>query len=253
MLISVIMVTWNSAATVRHTMDSFFAQTYGPKELVIIDGGSRDATMEIVKSYPQANITWISEPDNGMYDALNKGFQLASGDALGVLNSDDTYHTPFSLEAISRGLMQADTVHGHLNFVTDHDSKTVSRRWRGQPRPKQGFKAGWMPGHPTFYAQRHVVEKVGLFDLALETSSDYDWMLRALEVHGFSTHLIEEVLIDMQQGGRSTSGLASYLHHNLEALRARQKWLKAGLIDYALFAKPLRKVGQFLAAKPTSL
>ncbi|MFO0316958.1 MAG: hypothetical protein ACK51R_07640, partial [Hyphomonadaceae bacterium] len=106
---------------------------------------------------------------------------------------------------------------------------------------------------PTFYAQRHVVEKVGLFDLALETSSDYDWMLRALEVHGFSTYLIEEVLIDMQQGGRSTSGLASYVHHNLEALRARQKWLKAGVVDYALFAKPLRKVGQFLAAKPTSL
>ena len=107
-----------------------------------------------------------------------------------------------------------------------------------------------MPGHPTFYARRHVVESVGAFDLALETSSDYDWMLRALEVHGFSTHLIDEVLIDMQQGGRSTSGLASYLHHNLEALRARQKWLKAGLIDYALFAKPLRKVGQFLAVKP---
>jgi glycosyltransferase len=250
MLISVIMVTWNSGATVRHTLDSFFSQTYGPKELVVVDGGSRDETMEIVKSYPQTNITWISEPDNGMYDALNKGLKLASGDAVGVLNSDDTYHSPSSLEAISEGLKRADTVHGHLNFVTDHGTKTVSRVWRGQPRPRQGFKAGWMPGHPTFYARRHVVENVGTFDLALETSSDYDWMLRALEVHGFSTHLIDEVLIDMQQGGRSTSGLASYLHHNLEALRARQRWLKAGLIDYALFAKPLRKVGQFLVAKP---
>ncbi|MCA3696488.1 glycosyltransferase, partial [Aquidulcibacter sp.] len=126
MLISVIMVTWNSAATVRHTLDSFFSQTYAPKELVVVDGGSRDETMEIVKSYPQTNITWISEPDNGMYDALNKGLKLASGDAVGVLNSDDTYHCPSSLEAISKGLKTADTVHGHLNFVTDHNSKTVS-------------------------------------------------------------------------------------------------------------------------------
>ena len=250
MLISVIMVTWNSGSTVRHTLDSFFSQTYGPKELVVIDGGSQDNTMEIIKSYPQASMTWISEPDKGMYDALNKGLKLASGDAIGVLNSDDTYHSPFSLELISQGLVKTDTVHGHLNFVTDHGTKTVSRVWRGQARPPHGFKAGWMPGHPTFYAKRHVVETVGPFDLALQTSSDYDWMLRALEVHGFSIHLIDEVLIDMQQGGRSTSGLASYIHHNLEALRARQKWLKAGLIDYALFAKPLRKVGQFLSIKP---
>ena len=250
MLISVIMVTWNSGSTVRHTLDSFFSQTYGPKELVVVDGGSRDDTMEIVKSYPQTNITWISEPDSGMYDALNKGLKLASGDAIGVLNSDDTYHRPTSLEAIGCGLMKADTVHGHLNFVTDHETKTISRVWQGQARPRHGFRAGWMPGHPTFYVKRHVVEAVGPFDVALETSSDYDWMLRALEVHRFSSHLIDEVLIDMQQGGRSTSGVTSYLHHNLEALRARQKWLKAGLIDYALFAKPLRKVGQFLVVKP---
>jgi glycosyltransferase involved in cell wall biosynthesis len=249
MLISVIMVTWNSSATVRHTLDSFFSQTYGPKELVVVDGGSKDDTMEIVKSYPAANITWISEPDKGMYDALNKGLKLASGDAIGVLNSDDTYHSPKSLESISHGLKMADTVHGHLNFVTDHNSKKVSRVWRGEPRPASGFKAGWMPGHPTFYVQRHVIEKVGAFDLTLETSSDYDWMLRALEVHGFTTHLIDEILIDMQQGGRSTSGVASYIHHNLEALRARQKWLNAGVVDYALFAKPLRKVGQFFAEK----
>lgn len=250
MLISVIMVTWNSAETVRHTLDSFFSQTYGPKELVVVDGGSRDETMEIVKSYPQACINWISELDKGMYDALNKGLKRAKGDVIGVLNSDDTYHSSSSLEKISQGLIKADTVHGHLNFVTDHDTKAVCRVWRGQVRPRQGFRAGWMPGHPTFYAKRHVVEKVGPFDLTLETSSDYDWMLRALDVHGFSTYLIDEVLIDMQQGGRSTSGLASYLHHNLEALRARQKWLGAGLIDYALFAKPLRKVRQFLPISP---
>jgi len=244
------MVTWNSEATVRHTLDSFFSQNYTRKELIVVYGGSEDGTMEIVRSYPQDQIRWISEPDQGMYDALNKGLNLARGDAIGVLNSDDTYHSPSSLDAIHKGLKLADTVHGHLNFVTDHHSKTISRIWRGQPRPRQGFKAGWMPGHPTFYARRHVIDVVGPFDLALETSADYDWMLRALDVHGFSIHLVDEVLIDMQQGGRSTSGLASYLHHNLEALRARQKWLKVGLIDYALFAKPLRKIGQFLAVKP---
>ena len=246
MLISVIMVTWNSAATVKFTMDSFFEQSHGPKELIIVDGGSSDATLDIIRSYPQDSIKWISEPDEGMYDALNKGLAMASGDGIGVLNSDDTYHTRSSLQTIAENLKLSDTVHGHLDFVVDHESKAVVRRWRGQSRPAKGFKAGWMPGHPTFYARRHVVETVGSFDLSLKTSSDYDWMLRALDVHGFSIKLIDDVLIDMQQGGRSTSGLRSYVHHNLEALRARRKWLDAGWIDYALIAKPMRKINQFL-------
>ena len=104
-----------------------------------------------------------------------------------------------------------------------------------------------MPAHPTFYVRRAVAEAVGPFDLTLTVASDYDWMLRAIELHDFRTALIDHVLIDMMQGGKSTSGWRSHIGHNLEALRSRQQWLGSGRLDYALIAKPARKVGQFIS------
>lgn len=245
MKISVLTVCWNSAATIRHTVDSFFAQDHDAKELVVVDGGSSDETLAIVRSYPQDRIQLISEPDSGMYDALNKGLRLYTGDAVGVLNSDDCFHDQTVLGRISAGLEQADIVHGDLDFVESHLSKRIVRRWRAAPRPAKGFRTGWMPAHPTFYVRREVAERVGEFDLSLATASDYDWMLRAVELYRFRSDVIDHVMIDMLQGGRSTSGLASHIRHNLEALRSRRRWLESGVIDYALVAKPARKIGQF--------
>ncbi|QPC43681.1 glycosyltransferase [Kaustia mangrovi] len=246
MKISVLTVTWNSAATVRHTLDSFFAQSHEDKELVVIDGASRDDTVEIVKSYPRDAIRLVCEPDEGMYDALNKALALHGGDAVGVLNSDDAYHDAHVLSRIASALREADIVHGHLRFVSDHATKRVVRRWQATPRPARGFRTGWMPAHPTFYVRREVAERVGPFDCTLATAADYDWMLRAVELHGYRTAMVDRVMVDMQAGGRSTASLGAHIRHNLEALRSRRRWLRSGAVDYALLAKPARKLGQFV-------
>lgn len=243
--ISVLTVAKNSRSTIRYTLDSFFAQDHPDKELVVVDGASTDGTLEIVRSYPQDEIRLVSEPDAGMYDAINKAMRLYTGDAFGILNSDDTYRDRTVLSRIADGLEEADIVYGHLDFVESHGTKKTVRRWRAEPRPQKGFRTGWMPPHPTFYVSRAVADKVGQFDLSLVTAADYDWMLRAVDVHAFKTALIDHVLIDMLTGGRSTASLGAHLRHNWEALQARRHWLRAGFVDYALIAKPARKFGQF--------
>ncbi|RVB80576.1 MULTISPECIES: glycosyltransferase family 2 protein [unclassified Mesorhizobium] len=245
MKISVLTACWNSAATIRHTIDSFFAQDHQDKELVIVDGGSSDDTLSIVRSYPPDQIRLISEPDSGMYDALNKGLHLYTGDAVGVLNSDDTYHDVSVLGLISNALATADIVHGHLNFVGDHTKKRIVRRWMASPRPASGFRSGWMPAHPTFYVRREVADRVGSFDLNFRIASDYDWMLRAVELYGNKISLIDHTMMDMMYGGASTSGIRTYLRHNLEALQSRRQHLGVARLDYALLAKPGRKIRQF--------
>ncbi|MER8758329.1 glycosyltransferase [Mesorhizobium sp. M0976] len=252
MKISVLTVCWNSAATIRHTIDSFFAQDHDNRELVVVDGGSSDETLAIVGSYPQDRIQLVSEPDRGMYDALNKGLRLYTGDAVGVLNSDDCFHDCTVLGRISAGLEKTDIVHGDLDFVENHLNKRVVRRWRAAPRPAKGFRTGWMPAHPTFYVRRKVAEAVGTFDLSLKVASDYDWMLRAVELHGFESITTNHTLVDMMVGGVSTGSVASYIGHNFEALRSRRQWLRSGPIDYALLAKPVRKLGQFFGVSTDS-
>ncbi|TIX74499.1 MAG: glycosyltransferase [Mesorhizobium sp.] len=247
MKISVLTVCYNSEATIQHTLNSFFVQDHADKELLVIDGQSNDATLDIVRSYPPQQVRLISEPDLGMYDALNKGLALCSGDVVGVLNSDDAYHDASVLGRISAALADADIVHGHLDFVENHQNKRLLRRWRAGPTPASGFRSGWMPAHPTFYVRRRVAETVGPFDLTLKVAADYDWMLRAVELHDFRLALVDHVLVDMMHGGKSTSGWLSTIGHNLEALRSRRRWLGAGHVDYALFAKPMRKVGQYAA------
>ncbi|MER9926261.1 glycosyltransferase [Mesorhizobium sp. M0048] len=249
MKISVLTVCWNSAATIRHTIDSFFAQDHDDKELVIIDGNSSDETLAIVRSYPQDQVRLVSEPDGGMYDALNKGLRLYTGDGVGVLNSDDCFHDRTVLGRISVGLDKADILHGNLNFVENHFNKRIVRCWRAAPRPAKGFRIGWMPAHPTFYVRRKVADAVGTFDVTFKVASDYDWMLRAVELHGFESITTDHVLVDMMVGGASTRSLASHIGHNLEALRSRRQWLGSGPLDYALVAKPLRKLGQFWNAQ----
>ena len=246
MKISVLTVCRNAEHTIAHTLDSFVAQDHRDKEMLVIDGASTDGTADVVRRYRGAQISFFSEPDRGMYDALNKGLARFSGDAVGVLNADDAYHDATVLSQIARLLAAADMVHGDLDFVSDHTSKKVLRRWRAEPPPRTGFRTGWMPAHPTFYVRRAVAETVGPFDLRLKTAADYDWMLRAIDMHGFVLGTLDTVLVDMQTGGRSTAGLGAHIGHNLEALRARRRWLDAGWVDYALIAKPARKLGQFV-------
>lgn len=244
MKISVITVCLNAARTVGYTLESFARQDHRDRELIVVDGGSSDGTLDIIRSFGREGVRLISEPDEGMYDAANKGLANYTGDAVGLLNSDDCYADDRALTHIADGLNVADIVFGNLDFVTSHDKGRVVRRWRGTPYSRGAFRRGWMPAHPTFYTRKSVVEKVAGFDTRYRVAADYDFMLRALELNGFRTAFLDEVLVNMMHGGESTSGLTAHLKHNYEALRSRRQWLGAGAVDYSLFAKPLSKLSQ---------
>lgn len=248
MKISVVTAAYNSAATIGYTIDSFLAQTWEDAELIVVDGASPDGTADIARGYDDPRIRVFSEPDKGLYDAFNKGFLHYTGDAIGYLNSDDRYHDAHALAAIAGALDAHDVVHGHLDFVADHASARVVRRWRATPWRPGGFQRGWMAAHPTFYVRRAVAERVGEFDRAFRIAGDYDFMIRALALDpSVRVGLVDRVLVDMMVGGVSTGGLGAYVKGNLESLRSRRRWLGAGVVDRALLAKPLGKLGQFLS------
>lgn len=245
MKISVVTVCRNSAQTITHTLESFLDQNHPDKELVVVDGASTDRTLAIVQSYSNDTFKILSEPDRGLYDAMNKGLAFFAGDAVGFLNSDDRFKDSFSLTRIAAALEEADIVFANLDFVQDHERRRVTRRWRGSPFRKGEFRRGWMPAHPTFYVKRQVVETVGRFDLSYPIAADYDYMLRALELTSFQSRYLDLSLVEMMAGGKSNAGMLSYLKSNLQALRSRRAWLNAGVVDAALIAKPMRKLNQF--------
>jgi glycosyltransferase len=244
MKISVITVSRNSERTIGWALESFLRQAHPNKELIVVDGASTDGTVSVVRSFQSDSVRMISEPDRGLYDAMNKGLEAFTGEAVGFLNSDDRFTDAGALGAIADGLATADIVFGDLDFVASHDDRRVVRRWRAGRYARGAFRQGWMPAHPTFYCRRAVIEAVGRFDLRYGTAADYDYMLRSLELTDFTASPVACVLVDMLHGGRSSSGLLATVRHNLEALDSRRRRLGVGLIDYALFAKPLRKVTQ---------
>lgn len=197
MRISVVTVCRNSASTIGHALDSFLRQDHADKELIVVDGASTDDTLAIVRSFDAKDLILISEPDCGIYDAMNKGLNAFGGEAIGFLNSDDRFHDRGALSAIAASLEDADIVYGDLDVVTGHDRSTVVRRWRSTPWRKGAFRRGWMPAHPTFYCRRRVAEQVGGFDLRYHVAADYDWMLRALELGDFTAARAARVLVDM--------------------------------------------------------
>jgi glycosyltransferase involved in cell wall biosynthesis len=245
MKISVVTVCLNSERTIAQTIESFLSQTYADKELLIVDGVSRDRTLEIVNSFGSKAIRVFCERDSGIYDAMNKGLRLFSGDAVGFLGSDDTFHSSGALDTLAEGLQSADVVYGNLHVVRDHISKRVVRTFRPGPYHRRAFQRGWFPPHPTFYVRRPVVEAVGSFDTKYKIGADYDYVLRTMALHQFSSRYIPQVLVDFQAGGASSRGLfRSVLVHSLEALDSRRRRLGASTIDAALFLKPARSLIQ---------
>ena len=244
MKISVITASYNSEATIGATIESFLGQTHPDKELMVVDGASTDATLKIVESFGSSEIRVISEPDKGVYDAMNKGLHLFKGAAIGFLNSDDTFHNNSAMAAIAAALEEADVVYGDLDMVTDHQSKTLVRAWRGGRFGRHSFQLGWVPPHPTFYMRREVAEKVGDYDLSYVTTADYDYMLRALALNDYRVTYLPRVIADFQMGGISTRGWRVTLRGNLECLRSRRQHLNAPIIDAAFFLRFARRIFQ---------
>jgi glycosyltransferase len=247
MKISVVTASFNSEATIGYTIESFLKQTHADKEMLVIDGVSRDETLKVVESFASPDIRVVSEPDKGVYDAMNKGFHRFSGDAIGFLNSDDTFHDANVLSDVAAGLADADIVYGDLNMVTDHQTKRLTRVWRGGTFRRNVFKLGWVPPHPSFYMRRQVAENVGDYDLSYITTADYDYMLRALELNDFQIRYLPRVFVDFQIGGISTRGLGVTIRGNLECLRSRRQHLNAPPIDAAFFLRFARRILQLRA------
>src|SRR5262249_899395 len=163
MKISVITVCRNSERTIAHTIKSFLAQTHADKEMVIVDGCSSDRTLDIVRSFDNPSLRIFSGPDNGIYDAMNKGLRLYQGDACGFLNSDDVFQDAAVLKRIAAGLSQADVVYGDVLFVNNQIEKRAVRLWRAGGYTRGCFRYGWLPPHPTFYIRRELADAVGPF------------------------------------------------------------------------------------------
>lgn len=244
MKISTITVCFNSDATIAYTIRSFLKQSYSNKEMLIIDGGSADRTIEIIRSFDSKLIRLISEPDRGIYDAMNKGLKNYTGDAVGFLNADDAFHDDSSLQRIAHALGSADAVYGDLVMISDHERRQVVRKWRAGEFTPGAFRKGWMPPHPTFYIRRNLARQTGLFDLGFANWGDYDFILRAMELNHPRVNYIPHTLVDFMVGGVSTTGICSVIRGNIECLRSRRRHLGSPVVDAAFFTKPLRKMFQ---------
>lgn len=255
--ISIITATYNVSSTVASCLESFQQQTY-PAEHLIIDGASTDGTLDIVKKYKSNVAKLVSEPDSGIYDALNKGINLATGEVIGILHADDFYAGPDVLEKVARVFEDplVDSCYGDLVYVAEtqpekdakaHDEREcfkIVRYWRAGVFSSKKFFWGWMPPHPTFFMRRSVYEKHGLFRLNLGSVADYELMLRFLVKHRITTEYIPEVLIKMRVGGTSNASFANRLKANRMDRRA---WEVNELTSYpwTLWLKPIRKIPQY--------
>jgi glycosyltransferase len=246
MKVSVITATFNSAATLTDTLSSVRDQTYPLVEHLIIDGGSKDNTMEIVAGFPHIKQI-CSEKDRGIYDAMNKGVKRATGDIVGILNSDDFYASENVLREVVDTFEQSgcDAVYGDLQYVDKDDVSKVVRYWRSGPYQQGAFKWGWMPPHPSFFVRHTLYDRCGLFNLDMKTAADYELMLRMIHKEGASLQYLPNVLVKMRTGGASNSSMASRLKANADD---RKAWDVNGLTPYwfTMYLKPIRKITQFI-------
>jgi len=216
-------------------------------EHIVIDGGSQDGTVEVVKKFGDDIAVFLSEPDKGIYDAMNKGLKIARGDIIGTLNGDDFYAHRNVLAKVASVLADSScaSCYGDLVYVERNNPQKTVRRWRSGPYDYRKFYWGWMPPHPTFFARRAVYEKYGCFNLQLGTAADYELMLRFLVKHRIAAQYIPDVLVKMRMGGRSNVSLRSRIDANKND---RLAWHVNDLKPYpwTLTLKPLSKIGQFI-------
>lgn len=247
MKVSILTVVFNGVQTIRQCIESVKDQDYPLIEYIIVDGSSKDGTQAVVQSYGDQITRFISEPDAGIYDAMNKGIQLATGDIIGILNADDFYasRTVISemVAAISGGDFQG--CYGDLEYVDSVDETVIKRKWISGSYKKGAFLNGWMPPHPTFFVKKEVYQQLGKFRLDLGSAADYELMLRFIHKAGIKIAYLPKVLVKMRIGGVSNSTLANRIAANRNDLKA---WKTNNLTPrfYTLWLKPLRKIFQFI-------
>lgn len=215
-MISIITATYNSAKTINDTIKSVLSQTNKDFEYIIVDGGSTDETIDIVKSYESefsGRLKWVSEKDKGIYDAMNKGIKMASGDIIGILNSDDYYTSDDILQTIADAFkcQNVDAIYGDIHFIKDGVPDKCVRYYSSRLFSPFWLRFGFMPAHPSFYCKRDVFDKSGLYRLDYKIGSDYEMMVRLFRKHKISSRYVPKDFVTMRTGGASNSNLQSRL------------------------------------------
>ena len=248
-MLSIITVTYNAADTIEECLCSVRNQGIDV-EHILIDGASTDNTIKILEKYKKSFKYFISEADHGIYDAMNKGLKLATGDVVGILNADDYYASNDVLKKVENVFRDksVDACYGDLIYFSVDNPKKILRFWKAGDFSIKKMYWGWMPPHPTFFVRRSVYEKFGLFNLELGTASDYEIMLRFLLKHKIKVKYISDVLVNMRSGGASNVSLSNRLRANMNDHRA---WQVNDLKPYlwTVWVKPLRKIGQWFNKK----
>lgn len=246
MKISIITVSYNSEKTIEATIKSVINQTYPDIEYIIIDGGSTDRTLGIIEKYKDKIAKIISEPDKGIYDAMNKGLKLATGEIIGILNSDDLYYDEKVIETVVKKIEEqnVDCLWGDLVYVNKNNINQIIRFWKSSEYENRKFQKGWHPPHPTFFVRKKIYEKYGDFNLKFKIAADYELMLRFLEKYKIKFCYIPMILVKMKIGGKSNKSIFNIIKANIESCRA---WKVNGLkiSPFRIFLKPLSKISQY--------
>lgn len=252
MKISVITAVFNRASTIGGAIQSVRAQSHPDVEHIIQDGGSCDGTLEIIHAAADGAADVVSEPDTGIYDAINRGIARASGDVIGLMHSDDYFASPEILAKVANAFADpsVEGVYGDLEYVRSDDSGKVVRHWRAGPVSRARLRFGWMPPHPTLYLRRDVFERLGCYDTSFRIAADYDAMLRYLITGQIKLAYIPEVMVRMRLGGESNRTFERIWLKSQEDYRAIRKNGIGGLGTLA--AKNLRKLNQFFTKDATA-
>lgn len=239
--ISIVTATWNSAETLEDTLKSVLDQTYGNIEHIIVDGESSDHTMDIVRRYADLyrqrglELKWMSEKDKGIYDAMNKGIGLASGDIVGLLNSDDFYTSPTVLSRVARefnegriapdgeSMEHIDAVYGDIHYVNPAKLHKCVRYYSSKHFSRWKMRMGFMPAHPSFYCRTEIYRQYGLFDTDFKIAADFEQLLRLIFIHKIKTRYIPQDFVTMRTGGASSSGFSSHRQIYREHRKAYRK------------------------------
>ncbi|MBL7703043.1 MAG: glycosyltransferase [Ferruginibacter sp.] len=244
--VTLITVTLNSEKFLEDAIKSVMAQDYKNIEHIIIDGKSTDGTLAIIEKYKDHVAQWVSEKDYSMYDAINKGMKMATGDIIGTLNSDDMLAAPDVISRIVENFetKKVDAVYGDLVYVDPDNTAQVLRKWKGGEYSIKKFHYGWMPAHPTFYFRRKLLETCGYYETHFFSAADYEFMTRYLYYHKVSAAYVPRLIVKMRQGGMSNSSIARRLRANRrDYLAMKKNRVPMPLIVSVL--KPMIKLHQY--------
>ena len=246
MKVSIITSVYNNEKTIEDAIKSVLSQTYSNIEYIVVDGASKDGTVDVIKKYEDKISTFVSERDKGIYDGLNKGVSLATGDIIAFLHSDDIYENENIITEVVEHFKSTntDSIYGDLVYVDKEDTSKIFRYWQSGEYTFKKLSNGWMPPHPTFFVKKEFYDKYGKFDLDFGIAADYDFMLRMLGKYKISTSYLPKVLYKMRVGGASNRSLKNIIQKSREDIKALNNNNIGGI--HTIILKNLSKIPQFL-------